>query len=78
MLKKSYIVQEGCLKELFTHIKPKKCPACHSKSIIMDGQVAGTSVMLQWVSSYLKMKINHQHFCHFYPSNELLVAFAKY
>ena len=49
-----YVVCKGGLKELFTHIKPKKCPVCHSKLIRMDVKVVGTSVILKWVSSYLK------------------------
>ena len=49
-----YVLHEGCLKELFTHIKPEKCPVCHSKSIRMDVKVVRTSVILRWVSSYLK------------------------
>ena len=49
-----YIVHEGCLKELFIHIKPKKYSVCHSKSIRMDVKVVGTCVILKWVSIYLK------------------------
>ena len=66
-----YIVHQGCLKELFTHIKPAKCPVCHSKSIRMDVEVVGTYVMLKWVSSYLKTKVNHEYLYNYYPSNKL-------
>ena len=41
-----YIVHQGCLKELFTHIKPTKCPVYHSKSIRMDVEVVGNCVKM--------------------------------
>ena len=73
-----YIVHQGCLKELFTHMKPTKCPVYHSKSIRMDVEVVGNCVMLKWVSSYLKTKVNHEYLCNFYLSNKLWVSFVKY
>ena len=69
-----YIIHGGCLKDMFTYIKPKKCPVCHSKSIRVDVKVVGICVVLKWVSVYLKIFVNHEKLCHFYSSNKLSVA----